>query len=250
MLHGSTVTDLENQTVVITSTPLKARHHKYQEGFTIIRQLKKNMGYKNIFHMTPDRHDKIMSNIQFLTHSMLLTLGGAIMNNGYQVDSNNIDSIKSDIIVLLNRMKNQPSHVYKGIAEGNIFNAGVVYALQKIVDQLPNEMCFDESLGFFREFVNKNNLQLGINNKERRQISTPMSRARDGIILKSTDMKDDYKVDLKSSLINYLQALNNNGYETYFSEIMCQVDEQLQRSNCYFNDAKVIRRYGEIILNK
>lgn len=232
LLHGPNVTDFGNQTAIITASDKKKNHDRYKHGYGLLNYiLRKRMGYGHVFHMTPDRHDTIMANIQYLTHSMFLILGDALLSSDYEISPSNFLELPTSIYILLGRMSKQQPHVYKGIATGNEFNSLVSNLLKDSFnlngDAEPDWLC--DAVRRFGNIRDKLIRKTNMSQREKDKICTPMSRVRDGIIQYAINRKNTTpygQIRIGNNVEKYLSALTS-GYDEYFSDIMRKVNERL-----------------------
>lgn len=232
LLHGPAVIDFREETVVITASARKKAHDKYSDGYAVMKYILNRMGYKKIFQMTPGRHDQIMANIQFLTHSMLLVLGDLLTSAGnFKFTPDNYSGLPGTIYILLNRMNKQEPHVYKGIATGNSYNKYVIDAIEDICmsskrmgkDWLCEVIC---RFGKVRDHLIH---EANMTQREKDEISTPMSRVRDGMIeyAKSHSLEPgESDTNIDACVERYLNALSSE-YDQYFCNIMKNVDREV-----------------------
>jgi len=232
LLHGPNITDFSKQTAIITDSNKKTVHDKYLDGYELLNYiLRTQMGYGHVFRMGPERHDKIMANIQFLTHSMLLILGDALLSRGYKISPDNFHELPASIYILLGRMSRQPSHVYKGIATGNQFNFLVsdkIQGLAKINGNTELDWLCDavRRFGDIRDELFK---ETNMSRREKDKICTPMSIVRDGIIeyARSRGSSTTHaQVNIETNVNRYLSALSS-GYDRYFTSVMGEVKAKL-----------------------
>ncbi len=183
--------------------------------------------------MSPERHDTIMANIQFLTHSMLLILGDALVSCNYTITPDNYHELPSSIFILLGRMKKQPHHVYKGIATGNNFNEVVSLELRKLKETNDGAradwLC--NAIRGFGEIRDRLVEETSMTQKEQERTCTPMSRTRDGIINHARRCKKsncaEINHDIKVHVDRYLSAVAS-GYVGYFRDVMEKIGKKLE----------------------
>jgi prephenate dehydrogenase len=220
LLHGPMATDAINQTAIITASDSQKNHDRYKPGESLLKTLLNTMGYLpgRLFIMSPQRHDRIMTNIQFLTHSMVLILNNALKVTNPQKGSDYISESKTAYTLrnMARRMSAQPSHVYKGIARGNAFNLDIIERL-KHINIKDNNNWLSEAIHQFGKI--RDELEAEMTTRERMWISTPMSRWRDELIdeVRKTPqgVYDDSEVNLNDEIHGYINALNTH-YDAYF----------------------------------
>jgi len=234
-LHKPDVPDLSEQTAIVTVTEKKKRHDLYDEGLRIVMDLLRNkMGYGHIFTMSPERHDMIMSNIQYLTHSLFLIVADIIISSGYEIDSDNFLSLPTEILILAGRMFGQSAHVYRGIAVSNQHNESVSHMLKNLGDQSGPTLndCIKKVIMEIGEIRDHMVDELRMSGLEIKNISTPMSRTRDGLI---NDVKPELlsrsnhvEISVKSFVKKYLKAIQS-GYTWYFDSLSKKVIDELNK---------------------
>ena len=190
------------------------------------------MGYKHVFTMDPRRHDTIMANIQFLTHSMLLILGDILLSIGYSIEPDNFHELPSSIFILLGRMSKQQVHVYKGIATSNQYNALVLEELERIemLNGGTDKDWLCDVIEKFRIIRDKIIENTKMSQREQDKICTPMSRVRDGIITYAqthANTKRYKQINIEPFIQNYILSLSNK-YDDYFLNIMSKVTKKLE----------------------
>lgn len=234
LLHSPKVAKSEKETAIVTASGKKRLHDRYGSGYEILNCiLHKRMGYKHVFQMDPARHDTIMANIQFLTHSMLLILGDSLLSNKYKITPNNYHKLPSSILILLGRMKKQRPHVYKGIATGNRYNEIVIKEIRNLSATYngADPDWLRSALGRFGDIRDRIVEETGMSERERERICTPMSRVRDGLVSYARSRKaipsDKAGVDIRPFIDKYLAALSS-GYDKYFEDIMLRLEEKLK----------------------
>lgn len=219
LLHGPMATDAVNQTAIITASEKQKCHDRFKPAESVLKNLLQNMGYLpgRIFVMSPERHDRIMSNIQFLTHSMVLILNSALSSMGSEGEHACSGQSKAahTLRKMALRMGSQPSHVYQGIARGNAYNQHVINRLKQI-NTTDKDHWLSEAIHQFGKI--RDELEADMTTKERMWITTPMSRWRDELIeevRKTPQEPDSSKVNLPGAINSYLTALATQ-YEDYF----------------------------------
>ena len=235
LLHGSTVTDLSKQTAIITASPHKKQHHQYAAGHEMLNKfLRKQMGYGHVFQMKPDRHDTIMSNIQFLTHSMFLILADAIIDSGFQITDTKYLELPKDLLIIAGRMFKQEAHVYGGIATSNPFNRVIINQLKEIGDcsskSVDHWLC--SAILSFASIRDRIIAETKMTAKEVEKISTPMSRVRDGLINYALNVKPkptgNTDLSLKTHTDKYVASVKSD-YDTYFRDLGIKVKKELEK---------------------
>ncbi|KHE91667.1 MAG: prephenate dehydrogenase/arogenate dehydrogenase family protein [Candidatus Scalindua rubra] len=248
LLHGPKVKNYSNETVIITTSLNKRKHDKFNLAYEIVNNiLRREMGYRHIFQMVPERHDMLMADIQFLTHSMLLILGDALISNDYSLTPENFLNLPSSILILLGRMGQQPVHVYKGIATGNKFNKIVSDQLEALAQENGSpKKCTGNVVSKFGEIRDKIIATTEMTIREQEKICTPMSRIRDGIITHAQHSDETDNINMNFTLKEYVTAyLNslNSGYETYFKRIIDKVKHKLKVLDF---EARVMQKYESL----
>ena len=253
LLHGASVKNFAQQTAILTFTKNKRKHHNFKLACEILNNiLREQMGYRQVFHMSPERHDSIMSNIQFLTHSMYLIVSDILISNNYSITRENYLSVPSAMLVLLGRMTKQPLHVYRGIASlhSNKFNGIVIKQLEKLtqMNSFP-EKSLANVISKFSDIRDHMIAATEMSTKEQRRITTPVSRCRDGIIKKIKHPDEpNINIDQKDYISAYINAVNGN-YDNYFRRISCAVKQKLMVLEDFEPDyeARVMRKYEHLV---
>lgn len=235
MLHGPMVQDFSKETVVLTATERMRRHNKYKAACDYLSSFYRLLGYRRIYSMTPARHDTLMSDIQFLSHSMLLVVGDAILSSGYTISPENYHDLPSSILVLLGRMGKQSSHVYEGIATGNRYTTTVLERLNEYArhDIDPSQDWVCGSIGLFKAIRDDVAKEIGLTPSERMNICTPMSRVRDGIMSYSLSEHRNHtgipalRGSMDRYISRYLAALTQS-YTVYFDDVIGRTKEKLR----------------------
>lgn len=235
MLHGAKVEDFSEHTVVLTASNRMKKHDKYKIGHDYLSNFYRRLGYKHIVSMSPDRHDRIMSDIQFLTHSMFLIIGDAIVNSGYSITADNYHDLPSSILILLGRMGKQQPHVYKGIAIGNKYNKTVVDRLKGYKDvhtsNDPDWIC--NTVKLFKSIREGVARDIKLTSSECANATTPMSRVRDGIMNYSDSDHSEHvsTPNLKGGVVQYIEKYINSlsgDYDSYYHEVVNSAKKQLK----------------------
>lgn len=230
LLHGPMATDAMNQTAIITASDKQKSHNRYKSAENFLKALLSTMGYLpgRIFVMSPERHDRIMANIQFLTHSMVLILNKALKGTDPQNGSDCISESKTAYTLrnMARRMGAQPSHVYRGIARGNAFNLDVIERL-KHINITDSNNWLSEAIHQFGKI--RDELEAEMTSRERMWMSTPMSRWRDELIdeVRKTPQGfyGDSEVNLNDEIQGYIKAIDAH-YNDYFCAVIAPDSEK------------------------
>ena len=235
LLHGPTATNLANETVIITATPKKKSHDLYNSALDRLSSiLRKNMSYGHIFQMDPTRHDKIMSNIQFLSHSMILILVSALIDSDFEINDSNYSELSSHLLIMAGRMFKQEVHVLRGIAQSNIHNISIIEQLGNIGDCNGHSTVdwLNSAILKFAEIRDKSITNTGMSTTEIAKISTPISRVRDGMMVSAQRANPTGRgrldLFLSAHTHKYIKAVKGP-YDAYFDNLKNKVAPELAK---------------------
>lgn len=237
LMHGPRVADLSQETAIITASANKMEHDQYGAASAALKQLLRNqMKYSQVFEMSPKKHDIIMSNVQFLTHSMYLILADTIIDSKFEINEKTFDFSRMEpaVLILAGRMFKREAHVYQGIAASNSFNSTIKDKLKGLDDcrAANRQDCIRMALLQFAGIRNDMITMTSMTAKEQRWVTTPMSRARDGLISEAArhSGNDGGTVDLalREHANRYVAAVDS-GYEAYFDSLKTKVNRELDK---------------------
>ncbi|MEI7511073.1 MAG: hypothetical protein WCJ84_02865, partial [Candidatus Peregrinibacteria bacterium] len=189
-MHGPGVSNLNEQNVILGVTPKKEKHHLQEPATQWMISFLEGMGYdkKNIATMSVEKHDKLMADVQFLSHTLFLVLASAVKKQmgTANYSSENIPEWVNEALLMAQRILSGKDHVYRNIAVNNPHNPEL---LSKLIEKVGSTSGSDniESFAFslFRageEAIAEYLAESQIKEKESRFGETPVSATRDGII--------------------------------------------------------------------
>lgn len=132
LLYGPQVSDLSRETAILAAPARTQRHHLYPQAQAFLHQLLAEMGHRQILALSPEQHDRLMADVQFLTHSLFLSIAAAVREaqGGSAYDPARLASWLDDLLQFPQRMLRQQPHVYAGIARQNPHNAALLSQLR------------------------------------------------------------------------------------------------------------------------
>ena len=214
---------MSEQSAVITVSDTKRSHHFRREGESVLRNMITKIGIGNVVTMSSIEHDWLMADIQFLSHSLYLTLADFIENQSKLPSHNLVQQIRTTIARIL---KGKP-HVYSGIAQNNPFN-------RKVLRQWRARMSGIKCYGILRQIADAFDateevaatIAENVNIRSRSSVSTPISRARRCLAENEFDFSSDLVGgDIHVSVERYYQSLQSeHAYNAFFN--------RLARTNC------------------
>lgn len=235
-LHNAEVSDFSNRTVILGTNEEKQKHHLFEPAKEWVQGFFKKMGYQNIISMSVEGHDLMMSNIQFLTHSLFLVIADFVKKTSEteQYDPQKYPEWIQEILLMSQRILSGNMHVYKGIALSNPFNKGPLEKWSGTCGEIEGdtiEEIIRELVLKTGQVVDEQNRDLGISKKEKRIIVTPVSLVRDGIRenleklnLSVSPSKNSCTKVFRASLADYAtmvapETASPNSYATFFEEL-------------------------------
>ena len=236
LMHGPGVTDRSKETAIITASDGKRKHDQYGAASAALKQLlRKQMKYSQVFEMSPEKHDIIMSNVQFLTHSMYLILADAIIDSKFEINEEKVDfsSMEFAVLILAGRMFKRKAHVYQGIATSNSFNSKIKDKLKKLEDYAAanRQDCTRKALLQFADIRDDMITMAKMTEKEKLWVTTPVSRVRDGLISEARHNGNGggtVNLALREHANRYVAAVDS-GYEAYFDSLKRKVNRELDK---------------------
>lgn len=186
LMYGPQVRDLSRQTAVVTVSGRKKSHHLYQMAQQWVVDSLKYMGHGQVIYLSPEIHDQIMANIQFLTHSFFLLAADIVRRSVgtpvYHADI--IPQFVRDIMEMSQRILSGDIHVYQGIALDNPSNAGLFKQWKSQLGSARDETLLEMIMQLIRITRGTSEMHFAkheIGRREQRLIRTPVSRVRDGL---------------------------------------------------------------------
>ena len=124
LLYGPQVSDLSTETAILAAPPRTQRHHLYPQAQAFLHRLLRDMGHGQVLALSPEQHDRLMADVQFLTHSMFLGIAATVRltEAGEAYDATRMPVWLDDLLQFSQRMLCQQPHVYVGIARQNPHN--------------------------------------------------------------------------------------------------------------------------------
>ncbi len=233
-MHGPKVPSLASQNVILGVTPAKQNHHLYEASKTWLISFLEEMGYdkQNIGEMTVEKHDKLMTDVQFLSHTLFLVLASAVKKKmkTENYSSENIPEWIHEAVLMSQRILSGESHVYRNIAIHNPHNPELLQKLIQKMQSIPINSNFEEmakSLFTEGQTVLQEYLQESeISDNEKKYGKTPVSGTRDGIIAKLQDQQiliasmPDTENTVIQALCDYERSLKSpKTYDEHFEEL-------------------------------
>lgn len=208
LMYGPHVRDLSRQTAVVTVSSQKQSHHLYKMAQRWVVDSLKSMGHGQVICISPEIHDQIMANIQFLTHSFFLIAADIVRRSVgtpvYQADI--IPKLVKDVMGMSQRILSGDIHVYQGIALDNPSNAMLFKGWKSQLGSVREITLLETIMRLIRitrETSEMHFAEHGIDRRVQRIIRTPVSRVREGLFQTLNEMPI---VDGNSSCLSAINA--------------------------------------------
>lgn len=228
LLYAPTVSDLSRETAILCAPQHTRRHHLYASALVFLHALMRDMGHGIVLELAPESHDKLMADVQFLSHSMFLCIAlatrDALGSTAY--DPARVPQWLDDALQVAQRILAQPAHVYAGIATGNPHNQEVAdrwFSAINALRQADIESVVRDAISVtatvsaeYREAGDlPRSALLGA-------VSTPVSRYREHLaatIVTTTQPHDHNSVvSMTNAVASYRRALYGH-YENWFQDL-------------------------------
>lgn len=183
LMYGPQVADLSRETAILCVPPAADRHHLLPAARAYLHGLLDRMGHGRVLELTPTAHDSLMANVQFLSHCLFLCLGAAVRaaQGGAAYHPGALPGWLDEAVQIVQRILNQESHVYGGIARDNPFNAPLAGAWLEGLSALGHAPLGD-LVGALLELTRRISERARRETGVRVTVSTPVSRYREHLL--------------------------------------------------------------------